>query len=153
VSDAILGVIVGWGLATVAEMVRWWRQSRERDNERKTTIRRAARLILEELLVAEKATQQPERGDPFAFQFGGARKLPTSVWNANREVLAVAPEAADEWETVASAYARLDELNWAFEPGTTKTVDEREALLAAFPEIHTAVVEAVGALRRLIGPS
>jgi hypothetical protein len=151
-SNAILGVIVGWGLATVAEVARLWRQSRARDNERKTTIRRAARLILEELLVAEKATRQPERGDPFAFEFGGGRTLPTDVWNATREVLAVAPEAADEWETIASAYARLDELNWAFF-GRTRTVDELNTLLAAFPEIHTAVVEAEQALRRLIEPS
>ena len=56
-SNAILGVLVGWGLATLAEVVRWWRQSRERGNERKTAIRRAARSILEELLVAEKATR------------------------------------------------------------------------------------------------
>ena len=51
--------------------------------------------------------------DPFAFEFG-TRKLPASVWNANREVLAVAPETADEWETIASVYARIDDLNWAY---------------------------------------
>ena len=150
-SDAILGVLVGFGLATISELVRWWWQSRQSTNERKATIRRAARLILEELLVAEKATTKPARDDPFAFEFG-SRKLPTSVWNANREVLAVAPEAANEWETIASAYARVDELNWAFE--TTMTIAESKALLEAITgEIHTAVTQAVGALRTLIGPS
>ncbi len=105
-------------------------------------------MILEELLVAEKATRPREDGpDPFEFDFS-KRKLPTNTWNENREILAVAPEAADEWEAIAAAFARIDELNWAMEPGE-KTGSELEALLAAIGEIHEVIVEAERGLRRL----
>ena len=100
-----------------------------------------------ELLVAEKATRPAERDDPFEFDFH-QRKLPTNVWNLKREVLAVAPEAADDWEAIAFAFARIDELNWAMEPGE-KPLDEVEALLAAIPEMHQDIVKAEESLRRL----
>jgi hypothetical protein len=103
--------------------------------------------MLEELLVAEKATRQTKRGDPFAFDWS-QRTLPTSVWNETREVLAVAPEAADEWETIAAAFARIDELNWAMAP-RSRTVDPTEALLKSFPAIHEEIVAASQALRGL----
>jgi hypothetical protein len=91
-SDAIIGVIVGWGLTAGTGVAGWLWRSRQRDAEQKTALRRAARMILEDLLVAERATRPRERGEvnPFEFDFF-ARKLPTNTWNQNRETLSVAP--------------------------------------------------------------
>jgi hypothetical protein len=145
--EVLIGVLVGWSLATSAEIARWWWRSRQSDRERKTAIRLAARLTLEDLRIAEKATRKSKRNDPFEFDFF-KRKLPTNTWNHNRDILAVAPEADADWETIALAFARIDELNWAMEPGE-RSLWTQEALLKEIPKIHKLVVKAEQTLARL----
>jgi len=146
-SDVILGVITGWALTTAGEAGRAWWRARQSKHEQETAVRLAARLILEELLVSERATRGDR--DPLKFQFGTERKLPTDVWNQHRETLAVAAAGAADWETIANAYARIDELNWAFQPGRERNLTEQQELLEEIKSLHALITNAATALRRL----
>lgn len=147
--DVLLGVIVGWGLTAIVEVGRAWWRNQESERERKTALRRAARLILEDLLVAAKGTaSNKDKPDPFQVHIS-KQPLPTNTWNENREILAVAPEAAEEWETIAAAFARINELNWTMQDPRERPLHELEDLLTGIGEIHELILKAEAGLRRL----
>lgn len=101
-SDSLKGVLLGWGLATVTAAatgaVAAYRRRRDAQDNR----RNAARLILEELKVAQRAVRE---GD--ARLLAGAMALPTDICNQRREHLL----GSDEWCAIAEASGEINELN------------------------------------------
>lgn len=139
--DALAGVVLGWLLATVTGLA--GAAARELGRRRDAALgrRTAARLIREELRVAQRAVLGD---DPHLL--AGGRPLPTDVWNRRREQLV----DAEHWDVIASAFAAIDDFNGRRQAALTWRTDETARELQEVRErIPEALAAADDALARL----
>jgi hypothetical protein len=135
----------GWFGTLVAAGLRERRRTAERT-------RVAAKLILEELLIAKNVVVAIDDPDPVPPRvWNEQRPMPTTVWNDERRVLA-ADKQTETWPKVARAFAWIDEANHRADSvmhNPDQTDAEFAALIDWLRRGHAILDEAEGALRSL----
>jgi hypothetical protein len=142
-SDPLAGVVLGWALATGTAVgtaaVTEFRARRAGSARRRV----AARLILEEVRVAERAA-----GGDDAWLLAGGRPLPTDSWNQRREHLV----DMERWQTVADAFSAIDRLNARRDAQLRwRTEDTAQELCEARTEASQKLGPAARALAEIVG--
>lgn len=140
-SDTLAGVVLGWALATVSAVGTAVSSHVHRRRVASENRKAAARLILEELRVAQRAAEGDDPG-----LLAACKALPTSIWNQRREHLV----DAEEWQPIADAFAAVDRLNAKREAHVIwRTEDTARELLAARNGIQEQLADADRALREI----
>jgi hypothetical protein len=102
-------------------------EERREKAEDERALRHEVLLMVEELLYAQhlvaEARQDGLYWDP------DQRQLPTGVWSEKRGSLAGRPEATDAWKATATAYTRIDDLNWRARAAKEADDESRASLL------------------------
>lgn len=138
--STIIGVVIGWFLALAQQLFAWLWKRREAARESREAVRRAARLLTDDLTGAERQLQGILDGSVLWREVGfGVVHL-----EEEREVLIIAL-GKEEWESVSDAYRTLSQLN---SMTAHRGEDDTPRLKAvAAPSMH-AVQKAIQALSR-----
>jgi hypothetical protein len=138
--STILGVVIGWFLALAQQLFAWLWKRHEAARESREAIRRAARLLTDDLTSAERQLKGILDGIVLWREVGfGVVRL-----EEEREVLIIGLRK-EEWESVSDAYSTLSQLN---SMTAHRSEDDTPRLKAiAAPSMH-AVQRAIQALSR-----
>jgi hypothetical protein len=138
--SAILGVAIGWFLAVAQQLFAWLWKRHEAARESREAVRRASRLVTDDLTSAERQLMGILDGTVLWREVGfGVVHLETV-----REVL-VTGLRKEEWESVSEAYSALHRLN---SMTAYRGEDDTPRLkVVATPSMH-AVQKAIQALSR-----
>ncbi|HEY5195484.1 MAG TPA: hypothetical protein VIJ51_00495 [Solirubrobacteraceae bacterium] len=138
ISDALAGVILGWGLATVTAAATAAAGELRSRRHASANRRAAATLILEELRVAKRAATEDDGG-----LLAACTPLPTDAWNQRREQLV----GKAGWQVIADAFAAVGRLNLKRDAHVMwHTDDTRRELHEAYAEVDRKALEAIDAL-------